>query len=206
MIGIKFNLAATSVVCCALAALLFAQSRTLRKLELDNHALHRDLEDLPRLTRENEVLSNRLAQVSGSPVVTPDPSTEVLKLRGQIGLLRREIDELRHQSSSIGAASDDKARQTSLTPLETRFAEEQSKLAVARQKMDELKTGLDVPEQIINQEPGSDLKGADLSPYRAFFEARREYFEIEKFSQVLAIKLMAERTDAMLPRSGQAPH
>jgi hypothetical protein len=57
-------------------------------------ALRQQTEQLARLSAENERLSNQVARVKGTPSLPPDELRELLRLRGQIGLLRQAGTEM----------------------------------------------------------------------------------------------------------------
>jgi RNA polymerase sigma factor (sigma-70 family) len=54
-------------------------------------SLRRQVEQLAELSADNERLSNQLAQVRGSLVLGNVDASELLRLRGEVGLLRRQL-------------------------------------------------------------------------------------------------------------------
>src|SRR5690348_3821793 len=73
------------------AAIIVVQRRTLAELRAEKESLQKQLEELAAVKAENESLLNRLSQAS-APV--NEPSIELLKLRGKVGVLNSQIESL----------------------------------------------------------------------------------------------------------------
>jgi hypothetical protein len=76
-------------------------------LRQDHQALEQQVEEMTRLIATNEQLSNVLAQAKAKSALTADESLELLRLRGQAGVLRRQIGGLqtvRHENRQAHAA------------------------------------------------------------------------------------------------------
>jgi RNA polymerase sigma factor (sigma-70 family) len=82
----------TAVIVAGVATPLVIQHQT--KLLEENAALRRGLDELPALRSENDRLSNLLAQANNSASPSKEQLTELLKLRGEVGSLRRQTNEL----------------------------------------------------------------------------------------------------------------
>jgi vacuolar-type H+-ATPase subunit I/STV1 len=74
----------------ACAVLLFLQHQAQEKLRVENESL---TQQLAQLQVDNESFSNRLAAASDSKNLTDDQFNELLKLRGEVGVLRRQVNE-----------------------------------------------------------------------------------------------------------------
>jgi RNA polymerase sigma factor (sigma-70 family) len=98
----------TAVVVAGVATPLAIHERTQRDLRAENAALRRQIDELSPLAAENERLANLLAQRAAAPVVAQtEPSSELLKLRGEVGRLREENRELaRPKTASSETAKD----------------------------------------------------------------------------------------------------
>lgn len=85
----------TAVVATGVAIPWVMQHNTQTKLEEANAALRRQTEESSHLLAENERLSKLVAQ-AGAPaaVASVSPSSDTLKLRGEVGRLRRENAEI----------------------------------------------------------------------------------------------------------------
>jgi hypothetical protein len=95
-------------IMCAIAAgvaatWLWFQHRALAELREENGALRQQIEQLGALAAENEQLSNALAKASRG--ATPEQMNELLKLRGEVGNLKRELAETARKQASQAAAA-----------------------------------------------------------------------------------------------------
>src|ERR1017187_7299319 len=81
------------VVVVSAAAIIFTvQHQTGLRLREENASLRQQLERMTRLEADNERLSNLVAQAEG-PLASKQ-LMDVLKLRGEVALLRRQTNEL----------------------------------------------------------------------------------------------------------------
>jgi hypothetical protein len=79
---------AVLIVC---AVLLFLQHQAQEKLRADNEGL---TQQLAQLKTDSESLSNRLATAGDSKQMPDAQFNELLKLRGEVGLLRNQVIEI----------------------------------------------------------------------------------------------------------------
>jgi hypothetical protein len=63
-------------------------------LRREHQALEQQLEEMAQLSASNEQLSNLLAQAKSPQSLSDDQSRELLRLRGQVGVLRQQSREL----------------------------------------------------------------------------------------------------------------
>lgn len=96
----KTQTAAFGLVVAGLAALLWMQHRSQVRMLEENQALQRRAD---RLQGEHERLTNLVAQVHSAPVAPAQPADELLRLRGEVKLLRQQAEELR---GLLAAASE----------------------------------------------------------------------------------------------------
>jgi hypothetical protein len=89
---LKLGLSAAAVA--ALAILLISEHRATQKLRDDHQALQQQLAQVGDLSREHQRLSNLVAHASGPAPLPEDQLRERLKLRGEVGLLRKQKGEL----------------------------------------------------------------------------------------------------------------
>lgn len=92
MTTLQKTLVILAIVAAGMATPLVIQHNALVKLRKENLALREQVGPLAQLTAENERLSNLVTR-STQPAPVP-ASSEVLRLRGDVGLLRRENEEL----------------------------------------------------------------------------------------------------------------
>jgi hypothetical protein len=80
-----------AAVLIALAVLFYLQHQVQEKLHAENAAL---AQQLAQVQTDNESLSNRLAAAGDANSLSDKEHNELLKLRGEVGLLRRQTNEL----------------------------------------------------------------------------------------------------------------
>ena len=101
----------SALVLTGLATALVIQLSTQLKLRDENESLLHENNRLSQLAAENERLSNLVAQASQSMPTTIEPARELLRLRGEVGALRRQNQELgkmllRNQDPASAADQD----------------------------------------------------------------------------------------------------
>jgi len=88
----KLKAGIISAVVIAGAAIPFAvQERSQTRLRADNRALRRQVD---QLTADNDRLSNLLTQANSSGSLPKEQLSELMKLRGEVGLLRKHTNQL----------------------------------------------------------------------------------------------------------------
>ena len=89
----------------------------------EHQALEQQLEEMDRLANSNEQLSNLVAQANSAPSLTDDQSRELLRLRGQVGVLRlqaRELETAREENRQArGALESSLKNQNTARPAAT---------------------------------------------------------------------------------------
>jgi myosin heavy subunit len=148
------------VLLVAAAAALVMQQQAQVKLRQENESLRQQLDQLVRLQADNEHLSNSLAQAKAA---ADAQTTELLKLRNEVGMLRKqtiEVAELqkknqKNQQLSAALASSRNA-QLAKTPPETT-----PKINAPDNAAADAATGPDLGAvQLVNQTPSRfDLGG-----------------------------------------------
>lgn len=114
------------LVALAIVALSLVEHRRLRALQAENEALRSAVDQVEILKNENQRLSNLLAKSqAGASSSNKDQSREVLKLRGEVGALRKTAEE--------AAAAASKASEAPLTGVTAN--PEMSKMIRDQQKM-----------------------------------------------------------------------
>ena len=89
------------------------------RLGQDNRALRQQLGQLAGLVAENERLSNLVAQASHSPSLPNDQLKELLRLRGEVGVLRqqsKELETLREENRQARTALESSPKPQSTSP------------------------------------------------------------------------------------------
>ncbi|MGH7971341.1 MAG: hypothetical protein ACREIC_21700, partial [Limisphaerales bacterium] len=97
----KLQTAGVGLVVIGLATVSVIQHQSRARLHADNQSLRQQVESLQT---ENEQLSNLVSQASRSPAVQENPSDELLRLRGEVGVLRGQSNELAQSLASAQKA------------------------------------------------------------------------------------------------------
>jgi RNA polymerase sigma factor (sigma-70 family) len=105
----KAQTAAVGLVVVGVTAVSVIQHQSQNKLRGENQSLRQQMESLQA---DNEQLSNRVSQISSSPAPEANTPNELLRLRGEVGVLRRQTNELGHLLAN-------QARRSSPTPQQT---------------------------------------------------------------------------------------
>jgi RNA polymerase sigma factor (sigma-70 family) len=86
----KLKLGVSALVVAGAATALVVQHQTQNKLRDENGSLQ---QQLTQLQTDNESFSNRLAAAGDAKNLSDDQINELLKLRGEVGVLRRQVGE-----------------------------------------------------------------------------------------------------------------
>lgn len=174
----------------------------LRELRKKNVAYRDELKGAIRTSRENAAEPPTLPRKSDMVTLPENPSSELLRLRGEVWVLRRAVAEAGARSASSQADPVEVRRQgfeRALEVLESRFSEEQQREIVARRKLEELEATLAVPENITNLDLAACLNDPNLRPYQPYFTAKEELKSSES-SRLLVQTIEAYvRADSHLP-------
>jgi len=110
-------LALAAVVGLAVWAALEHQWRV--RLDQEHQALEKQLAEMEQLVGSNARLSNQLAQAQSAPSLTEEQAGELLRLRGQVGLLRqqtRALETAREENRQTRAALESGPTRNSAAP------------------------------------------------------------------------------------------
>lgn len=118
MIAIKLKLGISALIVASATTAFVIQHRAQEKLRAENGAL---TQQIAQLQTDNESLSNRLAEIGDAKKLLDDQFNELLKLRGEVGLLRQQKNELGKLRESVqefapakSAMNDDLAAKVTL--------------------------------------------------------------------------------------------
>lgn len=92
MTTLQKTLVTIAIIAAGVATPLVIQHKAQVRLRAENQSLREQVDRLSQLTAENERLSNLVARAT--PPAPGGVSSDVLRLRGDVGLLRRENEEL----------------------------------------------------------------------------------------------------------------
>ena len=114
----------SAIVVAGVATPLVVQHQAQVKLRLENDWLQ---QQMTQARGENERLSNSIAQAKGAQALSEDQFRELLRLRGEVGLLHRELAEATNTRAQAPTRTNLLAQ--SVDPLE-----QQRQVALARQQ------------------------------------------------------------------------
>ncbi len=97
MTTLQKSLIIVTLVAASVAIPLVIQHRDQVKLRQSNQFLRQQMDQLSQLRIENERLSNLVAEAKSPQQLANDQFNELLRLRGEVGVLRQEISEMRKQ-------------------------------------------------------------------------------------------------------------
>jgi RNA polymerase sigma factor (sigma-70 family) len=97
MTATKLKLGISALVVAGAATAFVIQNQTQDNLRADNAAL---TQQLAQLQADNQSLSNRLANVGDLKKSPDDLTTELLKLRGEVGVLERQANEANQKAQA----------------------------------------------------------------------------------------------------------
>ncbi|MGH7975639.1 MAG: sigma-70 family RNA polymerase sigma factor [Limisphaerales bacterium] len=90
MTATKIKLALSAIVVASAATVIVVQQQMQNKLRVENESLQQQIE---QLQMDNENFSNRLANVGDAKKMSDDQFNELLKLRGEVGVLQQQLAE-----------------------------------------------------------------------------------------------------------------
>lgn len=122
------KLSISAILVAGAATALVAQHQAQEKLRSENEGLR---QQLTQMEADNQNLSNRLVSAGDSQGLNSDQLNELLKLRGEVGVLRQQTNELgklraknrqlqtaqRHTSQPMGADALEQERQASMEKM-----------------------------------------------------------------------------------------
>ena len=104
----------SAVVVAGVVTPLVIQRQAQAKLLEENQFLRQRVDQLAQLKAQNERLSSLVAQANSAQSLPKDQLSELMRLRGEVGILRRQTNELRmlrtaHNEDPLTAASPSEA-------------------------------------------------------------------------------------------------
>jgi hypothetical protein len=210
-----FKGAAMVVPILALTSLALWQQARIKALTAESAGLREQLAEAMPAREESErllKLQGKRGEGSGD-----SPQPELLRLRGEVGVLRRQLDEAVRaavtqratpNTTELGPVAQTQAagsEQTAaaMAQLTAQLTAQKEKLVAARQKVADLAGTLGIPQDISSLDASAALGREDFRSYWPYFEAKRDSEETERFNRLLELKIVVEQVDASLPRSGQ---
>ena len=94
----KLKLAFSAIVVAGAVTAFIIQQQNQNKLRGENESLR---QQIAQLQTDNSSLSNRVAEIGEAKKLSESQFTELLKLRGEIGVLRRQFDESTQENRKL---------------------------------------------------------------------------------------------------------
>lgn len=170
---------------------------------------------LKYLTVESAALREQLAQalaaqeqtqLVGKPAASQDareaPTPELLRLRGEVAVLRRQLAETvsvsvtqRMGSSALAQAAGEAevaVAVAAVSALEEQLAAAEQESAAAQPKLADLVAALKLPQGVSEQVATDALSPGDL---RSYMEVKRGIEQAERWTEIVKLKLQSARAD-----------
>jgi len=114
MTATKLELAFSALVVAGAATALVVQHQAQEKLRTDNTALS---QQIAQLQTDNENFSNRLVGIDDAKKLSDEEFNELLKLRGEVGVLRSQnVDLIQNNAALKGQLADFSKPETNMVP------------------------------------------------------------------------------------------
>jgi RNA polymerase sigma factor (sigma-70 family) len=202
----KLKLGIGALVVAGAATTLVVQHKAQTKLRDEGESLR---QQIAQLQANNESLSNRLAAADAKPSSSQslpnEQFNELLKLRGEVGVLRRQVDEvgkLREENQRLGSAlkqagsvtgSKPATHPTELELLQQDFQEQEAIIQAAQTNLDLLRKKYNVQDTSPTQLAETNL--ALASSEEPYWVAKRSLANMIDFHKVLQAKITSLEID-----------
>ena len=206
MITTRVKATALSVVLLAFAIALLSQQARINRLRAEATDLRVQLSQAAA-AGENRRSVKLLPSTDHASA--KNEVRELLRLRGEVGVLRRQLADARRltpKEEDLATPELSPRRQKSgLAALDAALTAQQGRVDAGKQKTEQLLTALNVPEDLAKMDGDAmaNLSSESMEYYRPYFQAKRELVGLQRFSAILKMKMNAERNDAQedVPRS-----
>jgi hypothetical protein len=195
---------AVSVVLLALAMTLLWQQGRISRLTAEAADLRVQLGQAVSPPRENGQLAN--VQPSTDQPLAQEQFRELLRLRGEVGVLTSQLAEAVKPDSAPKVASKiaelepsaqpEARRKAALAALDATLRAQEQKVDAAKQKVADLLVALNIPQDVSQIDEAVALGREDLKQYRSYFEAKKAFEEEERFRQILSVKVRWDHLEA----------
>jgi hypothetical protein len=188
-----------------LSGVIIWQQVRVKRLEAESAGLREQLAQAVASVREEHQQVDK-PQPSVGQRPDEDRSSELLRLRGEVTVLRNQLAEAVRPGSAPKLASKtgqleppvepEVRRKPGLAALDAHLTAQEQKLEAAKQKVAGLLTALSIPQDVSKLETATGLGREDLKPYWPYFEAKKGLEEEERYAQILRMKVRFDHLDA----------
>lgn len=197
--------AAVAVVFLGLSGVILWQQVRVKRLEAESVGLRARLAQAVASAREQQEQADK-PQPSVSQRPDEDQSSELLRLRGEVTVLRNQLAEAAKAGSApkvtakrgqVDLPGESEARRKpDLAALDAHLTAQEQKLESAKQKVAGLLAALNIPQDILKMEAAMVLGREDLKQYWSYFEAKKVLEEDERYTQILRMKVRFDHLEA----------
>lgn len=110
-----------------------------------------------------------------------------------------------HTVESVSPEQRQRLREAGLAVLEARVTEQLKAIEDSETRLESLRVGLGVPDELAIMDSGKGADDPRLSAYRSYFEAKRERDKLRMFARILETKVMAEKIDQSIDSIPPSP-
>jgi RNA polymerase sigma factor (sigma-70 family) len=207
MTATKLKLAISALVVVGATTAFVIQNQTQEKLRAENGAL---TQQIAQLQSDSANLSNRLAEIGDAKKLSDEQFNELLRLRGEVGVLRRQTNELgklQEENQQLASAlerggslsaSKPAPNLTELELLQQEYQKEEAQIGAAQTNLDSLRKEYNITDNSIDSidENGNAAATFAEQPY---WNAKRELIQMLDLHRLLAAKIEAEKIDLQIP-------
>jgi len=197
--------AAVAVVFFGLSGVIIWQQVWVKRLGAESAGLREQLAQAVASVREQQAQVDK-PQPGVRQRPDEDRSSELLRLRGEVTVLRNQLAEAVKAGSAPKLASktgqleppveSEAGRKPGLAALDAHLTAQEQKLEAAKQKIAGLLATLSIPQDVSKLEAATGLGREDLKPYWPYFEAKKGLEEEERYAQILRMKVRFDHLDA----------
>ena len=202
----NLKLGASALAVAGATMALVIQHQTQNKLQDENGLLQ---QQVAQLRTDNESFSNRLAAAGDAKKLPDEQFNELLKLRGEVGVLRQQTNELGKlqqenlqltsalkQAESI-SASKQVLQPTELEILQQQYMEESNHIETARSYLDLLRKEYNITDNS-NEAISENGDAAATLAEQPYWDAKRALIKMRDSHWLLYKKIKMEMLDQAL--------
>jgi hypothetical protein len=175
----RLKIAAAAIVVFALTAIIISQQAQVRGLVAEGTVLREQLAQAVSAREKHDPVATAEGPSQDS---SQEQFRELMRLRGEVGVLRGQLAEAAkpHSVGRLAAKEGELARQ--LQPLQepdqapdsAQIEAQEQKVEAAKQEVKRLLSALNVPEKASQMDSAAGLDTTSLKQYWPYFEAKKE--------------------------------
>ena len=194
----RLKIAAAAVVVFALTAIIISQQAQVRRLVAEGTVLREQLAQAVSAQEKHDPVATAEGPARDS---SQEQFRELLRLRGEVGVLRGQLAEAAkpHSVGRLAAKEGELAPQPQpvqepdLAPDTAQIEAQEQKVEAAKQKVKRLLSALNVPEEASQMDSAAALDTASLKQYWPYFEAKKELEEAVSLEVTMRLLVVRAR-------------